>query len=59
MSNLDKQAGNKKIQLKVCLNDQVTIAWFTSTRGVYEVSLFSLWALIMTEDSSLHAMCKL
>ena len=38
MSKLDKQAGNKKIQLKICLNDQATIAWFTSIRGVYHVS---------------------
>ena len=41
VSKLDKQAGNKKIQLKICLNDQATIAWFTSVRGVYHVSFSS------------------
>ena len=41
VSKLDKQDGNKKIQLQICLNDQATIAWFTSIRGVYHVSFSS------------------
>ena len=41
VSKLDTQGGNKKIQLNICLNDQATIAWFTSIRGVYYVSFSS------------------
>ena len=33
------------MQVNICLNDQVEIAWFTPTRGVYEVSLsaYEIW----------------
>ena len=41
VSKLDQQAGNKKIHLKICPNDQATTAWFTSIRGVYFVSFSS------------------
>ena len=35
VSKLDKQEEHKKIQTKICLDDQAVIAWFTSIRGVY------------------------
>ena len=40
-TKLDKQDGVPEKQYKVCLNDQATIAWFTSTRGVYQVGFLA------------------
>ena len=60
MSKLDKQVGNKKIQLNICLNDQATIAWFTSIRGVYYVSFSSskLCQVSLTDKLSLFGICR-
>ena len=38
---LDNQVGYPEMQSKSCLNDQATFAWFTSTRGVYQVGFFA------------------
>ena len=40
-TKLDNQLGYPEMQSKRCLNDQAIIAWFTSTRGVYQVGFFA------------------
>ena len=40
-TKLDNQVRYPEMQSKGCLNDQATIAWFTSTRGVYQVGFLA------------------
>ena len=40
-TKLDNPGGYPEMQSKGCLNDQATIAWFTSTRGVYQVGFLA------------------